>query len=369
MDRIISKLSPVGTITASVLGVSLVAGAFQSYMTKYMKGKSLDKYTLLLNAFTAGTQLSTVLVDLVPHISHGEEHSHGADYFHPYVLIGFTFILLLGLDHLYIQKEPTHKHHIEADKRKLEIEAKLLETINNPQNNNSVKSCCSKHTHSESSNVSHSHSHDQNIQTESQAIDQSKSEHSAGCCGGSLKKSSSFSNALLRISAISVHSFFEGFAIKPQNNTIPLVLGLLLHKFLESFNVAIALTNLEFSFYKKVLLFLFYSILTPLSICLLALFENSKISGLELWCNSLCIGALLFVVFYEIISNSFKNRSFPRMKMFLITAGYCLGCLSIIFSHSHSPASPSKCSGNHSCDGHSHDHAHGHKHDHHHDHE
>lgn len=355
MDFISSKFSTLNAISTSVFAVSVLAGALPVLSSKYIGEKRVEKYRILLNVFTGGMQLATILVDLIPHMVTDENHSHDSNHLYPFALVGALFLVLLGIDHLYIHKGSDHKH-IETHEEHLEIQKSAFNCAESQDSASKVKTCCSKNHKSEQS---------ASVEKQSEAVvvpAKGKSFHSGGCCGSTLSKSNSFGNALLRISAISVHSFFEGFAVNSGTNKLPLLFGLMLHKLLESFNVAVALSDLQFSYSKKVLLFLFYAILTPLSISLQGLSFISNFPIVQLWCNALCLGALLFVVFYEIITPSFRNQSNPMMKMSSITLGYALSCLAIIFAHSEGHA----CSGHHghACSGHhGHDHSHhGHSH-------
>lgn len=340
-------------IAASVFGISIFAGIFQAHLSN-----TLGKYTVLLNAFAAGTQLATILVDLIPHLTHdhSDGHDHGSAEFYPYVLIGFVFLLLLGLDYLYIKNTTEKKENVQKVKK--------------PQGHAHVHGPHCNHSHAptkkntdvlNSSTISASSSKMQSLPNQ---IDNNAEGHvHAGdhstCCAQSLNKSKTFSDALIRISAISIHSFFEGFGVASGANSWSLVFGLILHKLLESFNVAFELAKLSFPLPQKVLLFLFYASLTPLAICIKSLSFIKEFPQASLWSNALCLGALLFVVFYETIPHSFKNRDHPYLNMLTIVIGYALSSMAIMFAHSGSTSFPPHAPGNNPNHGH-------HSHEHHH---
>ena len=317
-------------IAALTFGISLFAGMFQVHITKIIGG-----HTGLIHAFAAGTQLATILVDLLPHLTHSHSHDHGHDHvhhhdsneFYPYMLIGFAFLSLLGLDYLYIKNKANPKQDQKSVETQV-VNSNLNNTVNVktghshdgvPCNgNHSTLKTAPKEVNNASQTEKPTHVHDKN----------------GSCCAQSLGSSSSFFDAFCILSAISLPSFLEGLAFSSNVSSWPLIFGLILHKLLESFNVAFELSKLSLPSPKKVLLFLFYASLTPIAISLRSLSFLNSFQNIQSWCNALSLGAMLFVVFYEAIPHSFKNREHPYLNMISIVSGYALSSGSIIFAHS-----------------------------------
>ncbi|KAI5180295.1 solute carrier family 39 (zinc transporter), member 1/2/3, partial [Pancytospora epiphaga] len=239
----------------------------------------------LITMLTAGIQLATILLDLVPHMllyehhhheegvqhhfngltqSHSHSHSndhlktdshnHSHDHSHitsPLMVAGGVFIILLCVDILFLHGNSCSHEHSENDQSH-------------------------KHVH----NHLHNHSHE-NIGT---------------CNTSAIAKSSNRIQALIVLIAISLHSFFEGLSVSEKRITSTFAFGLLLHKILESFALGVAIFASLFGPLAKFFMVCFYSLLTPLGIIIASLLQ-SKDQTYAIWFNALSLGSLLFIVF------------------------------------------------------------------------
>lgn len=268
--------------------------------------KTVRKYFSMINVFNAGLQLSTIIVDLIPHMSLSKGHHHTSDLY-PFIASGVCFIALVAIDSIFLH----------------------------PSEEEQAKSC-NKETaqHSHHSKCSHDHSLSQ---PEEQVHQHGGDCHeSLGTCNtNAISKSQTRTKALLYLLAISVHSFFEGLGFEIDTKHIPLLAGLIFHKILESFAIGTSVHESIFSNNSKMFLLLTYSILTPAAIMLKGLSVFSKHAALNQWAVSLCLGALMFVVFFEVIGHSFHGGKDNIRKVFSISLGYVLGCTAIILAHGH----------------------------------
>lgn len=263
-----------------------------------------------ITIFTAGVQLSTILVDLIPHMTgggHSHDHSHGGDsheHSHgsmgPFVLIGGIFIALLALDTMFLHgkgEKHDHTHDREQDH---------------------------EHTHGDDNTHDHAHSHSH------------EHEHSLGTCNtAAISASASKLQAVLTLLAISVHSFFEGLAIgASESEGWTYLAGLLLHKILESFAISIAVFRSSLSLGVVYALILFYSLLTPLGIVFSALMTEDG-AAIGIWFTALSLGSMMFIVFIEMIGHSFPTSKNQFSKLLCLSAGYTIGSAAIVVGHCH----------------------------------
>jgi len=266
-----------------------------------------------ITVFTAGLQLATMLVDIIPHMtnphdshdkSHAEhththsEHNHGPK--GPFILTGIVFIFLLAVDVLVLHSKKSHSHD---DK-------------NNSSNN--------QHSHDQDDEAHHNEN--------SSHMNEFHSEHKHGSCGenigtcntATLSKSKSKLQALITLMAISIHSFFEGLAVDSAKIQSSYNVGLILHKFLESFSVGASIFDSSFTLSTNSQLVIIYSFLTPFGIvCGNILREKSM--KFAPYFHAASLGSMLFVVFIEMIGHSFSGRK-NEVKLLSLASGYVIGC-------------------------------------------
>lgn len=299
-----SERSPNFTLSASVFAVSLVAAILPKVLSK---SRIVKKYFGYMTVFTAGLQLSTILVDLIPHMAsglHDHHHEHKASDFYPHIASGLCFLFLLGIDSIFLHndghKEDSCSH--KAAERSHHHEHSIRETEHN----------CSHET--------------------SQGC-----HDTVGTCNTSaISTSKTKIEGILFLLAISIHSFFEGLTVTADLKHLPLITGLFFHKILESFAIGVSVFDSIFSQSAKYLFLVIYSLLTPLAILFkdIELFANSSL--MREWFTALCTGSLMFVVFFEMIGHSFHGGKNMISKMWIIIIGYLLGCTSIVLAHAES---------------------------------
>lgn len=130
---------------------------------------------------------------------------------------------------------------------------------------------------------------------------------SIGTCNTSaLKYTTSISQAIILIAALSLHSFFEGMAFSKKNNVKGLTgmeQGLVIHKILESFAIGVTMAASQFSTLSSILLLLLYSVLTPLGIIM----ANGLIKYRKI-CDGLALGSTMFIVCVEMIPTLLHSK-------------------------------------------------------------
>jgi len=291
---------PKGSTAPTILlaGSILLSSALVCWLPRIFSGSKLvRKYFPLANVFAGGVQLATIIVDLIPHmIMTGDAHHHGhhKEDLYPFIAVGLCFLALLGIETLFLHQsnekpvENAHAHH---------------------------QGC--KHSHGQP----HSETHSESLGT---------------CSTGAITHSKTKANALLSLLGITVHSFLEGLSVEASAEHMPRIGGLMLHKVLESFAVGAAIHATIFSFVSKAVLIWIYSLLTPLAILLKETEWMAGISKFSVWANAMCLGALMFVVFFEVVGHSFHGGKDKVQKMAGISAGYLLGSVAIVMAHTHS---------------------------------
>lgn len=274
-------------LALTIFSISLIS----CFLPKVLSNsKIIRRYFPIVNLFSAGLQLATVIVDLIPHMN-PKYHTHD---FYPYISIGLCFLTLLSIDLLFLHKNTKDEHsHKETS---------------------SHKNC--NHHHESSSNY---HCHD-----------------SLGTCNtAAISTSKSKSQALLFLLAISIHSFFEGLPVSSTSKSTSLLTSLISHKILESFSIGNSIEQSKFSVSSKTILITFYSMLTPSAILIGNHPIIKAIDNIKTWFNALCMGSMMFIIFYEGIGHGFHDGKDTVKKLGGIYSGFIAGSASIIAAHSH----------------------------------
>lgn len=320
--------------SVSIAIVVLVSSFLSCLIPKYLSNlKMVRKYFSLINVFTAGLQLATIVVDLIPHMTYSESHSHSLSKTLPFVSIGAFFIALLSIDALFLHSE--HKSSCHSTGKETQQSDVDTKTSSHQHSN-----CSHTHNHQDHAQHSHSHEHTNCSHTHKHrdhhnAVVENECHENIGTCNTSaISGSTSKTQALLMLLAVSVHSFFEGFAVESGASHLPLLMGLLLHKILESIAVGNSISLSKFDNWTQIFLITAYSLLTPTSILIrdLKMFKSNP--AVQMWFYSFCLGSLMFVVFYEVIGHSFHGGKNTGKKICSISLGYLLGCIAVILAHS-----------------------------------
>lgn len=326
-------------------------------LPKFLIKKSAAKRIYpLVTMFTAGIQLATILLELMPHMfeTHGHDlaehgdgcnhgthmhshafheheahdhndngHNHKAEHHHhhnnmlPLTLVGCTFIALLAVDILFLHGDhcDSKGHH----SHKTDTEYSHMHSHTDEDHHEHAHGHMHSHTPGHTHAHAHAHSHD-----------------SLGTCNtAAISQTSSKVKALIVLLAISVHSFFEGLSINPHTTTSTFAVGMLLHKILESFTIGVSIYQSPFSEPIRICLVLFYSALTPFGIILATIL--TKVNGaLAIWFTALTLGSMLFIVFIEMIAHSFNDPKTNAVNLCMLVVGYAVGSVAIINTpHSH----------------------------------
>lgn len=255
-----------------------------------------------------------------------------------------------------------HKHIYETDNQKREnkenerlhasneamMNKKSDEVSNQGRENHEKKS---SHRHNEANTIQsketpHSHSNKEKQKSCNETkihIESNEDTHfhlDGGCNTTALKDKKGKLQAMIFIIALSVHSLFEGFAIKTHEIGI-FEIGIILHKALESFALGFTVWMATFSYNFKIILMTIYSLLTPLGMFISYLLQKLPINKnsqkfqylLKATCNGLALGSILFIVCVEMIPPNFHSKGANFSKVFTLCAGYLLTCIVIYFIH------------------------------------
>lgn len=156
-----------------------------------------------------------------------------------------------------------------------------------------------------------------------------------GCNTSAIKDTKSRLQVMIFIIAISVHSLFEGFAIKSDSQSLYKI-GIIIHKALESFALGFTISLAEFTHAYKVILITVYSALTPIGMLISHFLDQCQFEGnvkdyVTNGCNGLSLGSLIFVVCIEMIPPNFHSKGANLSKVFALTFGYLLTSVLVLF--------------------------------------
>lgn len=246
------------------------------------------------------------------HAHCGAGHTHGhsntffgrmADHSHPGLLVaGLTFIFLIWIDVSVVK----HQH---CDK---DSDQEIAPSRDGHR----------PHLH-------HSHSRDHSGRGKGEGAE------IRSCCTEGLRYKTSAKQALIFILVFSIHSIFEGLAFGDSFNgeANVLLVGLIIHKILESITVGVALFASSFSLKTITGLLLFYSSLTPVGILLSSFFTRRFSSPIikEIF-NGMSFGSLSFIVLVEMLPPIFHSMG-KSSKIYYLLSGYLVGSLAIAAAH------------------------------------
>lgn len=253
--------------------------------------------------FSAGFMLSVMLIDFIPHLIE-PHHSHTHK----------TRMCPLHKTNEYYECKKTHTDDDEKELKKLEdIESEKA------KKNDGKKHSCKSHFNKglftaglafifliaiDSIVLNHSH-----CDNKHEIEDHTKHNHdSFGTCNTSaLKYTTSMTQAIILILALSIHSFFEGLAINKDASSASFETGILIHKILESFTLGVTMASSKFGFSSVFVLSTAYSCLTPLGMfvsnrCAI----NNTVKEIF---NGLALGSTLFIACIEMIPPIFHSKS------------------------------------------------------------
>lgn len=309
-----NKENPNGVgLALTIFSISLIS----CFLPKVLSNsKIIRRYFPIVNLFSAGLQLATIVVDLIPHLN-PKQHTHN---FYPYVSIGLCFLTLISIDLIFLHNESSNKESSNKESSNKESGHKESGC------NHNITSCGHNHNGSSHNHSGPSHSHN---------MSSCSHDNNLGTCNtAAISTSKSKSQALLFLLAISIHSFFEGLPVSCTSKNMSLLTSLISHKILESFSIGNSVEQSKFSGMSKTILVTFYSMLTPSAILIGNHPVVKSIDNVKTWFNALCMGSMMFIVFYEGIGHGFHNGKDTVKKLAGIYSGFIAGSAAIIAAHS-----------------------------------
>lgn len=302
-----SAASDYWVVPLVVFGVSYVPSLFP---TLFLSSRTMKKIYNRVNVISAGILLSILFMDFMPYIvsgSCGHHHGHAApasiSHFlkHAHIglfLSGLTFMGLIVVDRFLIKhRHCTTEETQEREKKKAEESVKVV--------------------------LGHSHKKTADAEASIRI-----------CCTEGLKYKITAKQALVFITVFSIHSIFEGLAFGAEKleEHAMLMLGLCIHKLLESVTVGISLFSSQLSRKTCALLLLFYSVLTPFGMLTSSLAQHLFTGWfLRDVFNGLSFGSLAFILLVEVLPPILHTLTIQEMLYFV--SGYILGAFMITFSH------------------------------------
>lgn len=142
------------------------------------------------------------------------------------------------------------------------------------------------------------------------------------CCADGIKYTTSKLQALFFVLSISLHSFFEGLAVKNGKLETSLIVGLFIHKIVESLSLGIAMFSANLDNFTFIFLATVYSVLTPAGMIFTTLKEISP--NISRICNATTHGAIYFIVFVETLPAAFHDSKNRKGKFWSFCSGYVL---------------------------------------------
>ncbi|KAF9762682.1 Protein zntC [Nosema granulosis] len=312
--------------TWSTSGVVFLLSIFCCIIPRVVhKWRFINRAIPYATLLSAGFLLAVFILDFIPHMfSHDANVDHEKEEFRSRIALlvsGLSFLFLLGIDSVVLK----HDHCEEEPKQSCgaqETDGILKENKSSPVDTTVVVNHDhAKHTHKEE----------------------------GGCCNTDvIKKSNSISKVLIFIIGISIHSFFEGLAFKCSETGFfgGYEVSIIMHKILESFSIGLAFIETKLSKTVELLLISFYAFLTPLGM-LLGFYLSDKDHYLfdipvQLLCNGLALGSLMFIVFIEMIAASIHKPGNNLIRLAVISAGFIIAS-TVIMNTPHSHGSHSSC--------------------------
>lgn len=128
--------------------------------------------------------------------------------------------------------------------------------------------------------------------------------------------------SLVLISALSLHSFFEGLGIASESDSMWYLFGLLGHKWIEAFVLGASVAE-NFDAFSAYLIILFYSALTPIG-CLLAHKLLNVWRSIKDCLLGLAGGSFIYIGFIEMVGNQFRDNRECGYRLIAVFTGFSL---------------------------------------------
>lgn len=392
VDLFLEKMA----LSAVLLVVTVLCSAAPWVLKSRFDGKKFTTVLKYLNSLAGGVVLGALLLHMIPelfHSSHHHHHSHShkgpgpkshshkthkhthseptnepskfslasivtLNDHYPWgcFAAGIAFLFLFYIDRIFfghdsdsepsstVDKKQEHQHHHHYhhshshqqhdccnghqgyghDCKPIRDPKQMIIQItgipNNGRTNNVEKSTA------QSSSASTCHSHDL----------------VGGCHMDSITKSTSQTQTMIFIFALSLHSFLEGLGAAGQsdiNGLMQFAFGLVGHKFLEAFALGVSVMRAEFSTGRTIAVITTYSLLTPAGI-LAGIGALKMVSGHKIFAellNGSAVGSFMFVGLIEMIPPEFHtyHRIHSPGKFAVLAAGFLLMAAVNAIGHEH----------------------------------
>ena len=149
-----------------------------------------------------------------------------------------------------------------------------------------------------------------------------------------VKKGSTYFAAMFILTAMGIHSLFEGLALGVEENDkgfINMLIAIFAHKWCDSLVVGFSFVNAELSTRMSIMLILFLSLFTPLGIFIGFLGEDSKtLTGVF---QSISAGTFIYISCGEIIVEEFSIATRKYLKFLMYAFGIAFVTLMTSIEH------------------------------------
>ena len=148
--------------------------------------------------------------------------------------------------------------------------------------------------------------------------------------------------AAILLTALSVHSVFEGLAVgleRTSSEVFQLFTGLIIHKSVLAFSLGMSLVQSDMTTKETLGAVLGFAIASPIGIAIgIGVSEEEEslfTMGLSTVLQGLAAGTFLYITFFEVLPLEFNNRRWRLQKVASLILGFGVMCFMIIYSHEH----------------------------------
>ena len=144
--------------------------------------------------------------------------------------------------------------------------------------------------------------------------------------------------AAILLTALSVHSVFEGLALGLEDSgskVLELFSGLIIHKSVVAFNLGMSVVKSNMSMKETVGSIMGFSIASPTGIAIgIAVSQQEGLFtlGLSTVLQGLATGTFLYITFFEVLPLEFNCRRWRLQKVVSVILGFSVMCFMILYS-------------------------------------
>lgn len=288
----------------------------------------------ILSCFAAGVFMATCLMDLLPETREAlEVHLHDNELLHEYPVA--EFIMICGLVMMLTVEQAVLTYQ--------ERQGKILNENSTSERkgllaDNDEFKVGYKTTKFDSDNDSGNGRSDDSETNKD-------FENSLSMAVRTSESDNSTLRSLLLLTALSLHSIFEGLAVglqKSSSEVLKVFLGLSIHKVILAFSLGTTLSQSKLSFWAQIRSLLTFALASPIGIAIgLIIMEYGKGESSSLAegiLQGIACGTFLYVTFFEILQNELGNPDVRMLKtLFLVIGFLVMSGLFLIHDHSDEP--------------------------------